>query len=84
MIKPTFTSGFHETELLKQLIVYARRCLVGAITSREIREGWSLLTVETEEYSDSMSTNERGPFLVGSVVSLCQNIQDTFILPWLL
>jgi len=31
---------------------------------RETREGWPLLTVETEVNGDSESTNERGPSLV--------------------
>ncbi len=35
--------------------------------------GWPLLTVETEVNGDSKSTNERVPFLVGSLGSLCQN-----------
>ena len=30
-------------------------------TTRETREGWPLLTVETEVNGDSRSTNERGP-----------------------
>ncbi len=36
-------------------------------TIRETREGWPLLTVETEVNGDSKSTNEKGPFLVGSL-----------------
>ena len=36
------------------------------VLSRDIREGWPLLTVETEVNRDSKSTNERGPSLVGS------------------
>jgi hypothetical protein len=34
---------------------------------RETREGWPLLTVETEVNWDSKSTNERGPSLIGSL-----------------
>jgi hypothetical protein len=34
---------------------------------RETREGWPLLTVETEVNRDSKSANERGPSLVGLV-----------------
>jgi hypothetical protein len=30
-------------------------------STRETREGWALLTVETEANGDSKSTNERGP-----------------------
>ncbi len=33
----------------------------------ETREGCYLLTVETEENGDSKRTNEKGPFLVGSL-----------------
>jgi hypothetical protein len=33
--------------------------------TREAREGWPLLTEETEVNGDSKSTNERGPSLVG-------------------
>ncbi len=35
------------------------------------REGWPLLTVETEVNGDSKSTNERGPSLVGSLELSC-------------
>ncbi len=35
--------------------------------TRETTEGWPLPTVETEVNGDSKSTNERGPFLVGSL-----------------
>ncbi len=35
--------------------------------TRETREGWPLLTVETEVNGDSKSTNERVPSLVGSL-----------------
>jgi hypothetical protein len=47
---------------------------------RETREGWPLLTVETEVNEDSKSTNEWGPSLVGfcpalaALVSLVQNV----------
>jgi hypothetical protein len=37
--------------------------------TKATREGWPLLTVETEENGDSKSTNERGPSLVGSLGS---------------
>jgi hypothetical protein len=35
--------------------------------TRETREGWPLLTVETEVNGDLKSANERGPSLVGSL-----------------
>jgi hypothetical protein len=40
--------------------------------TRETREGWPLLSVETEAHGDSRSTHERGPSLVGSLGSLCR------------
>ncbi len=39
---------------------------------RDYREGWPLLTVETEANGDSRSTYERGPSLVGLLGSWCQ------------
>jgi hypothetical protein len=40
--------------------------------TRETREGWDLLTVETEVNGDSKSTNERSPSLVGSMGLSCR------------
>jgi hypothetical protein len=40
--------------------------------TRETREGWTLLSVETEPNRDSRSTYERSPSVVGLLVSLCQ------------
>ncbi len=45
---------------------------------RETREGWPLLTGETEATGDLWSTNEGGPF------SLSWLVRWFFILPWLL
>jgi hypothetical protein len=42
------------------------------VTSRETKEGWPLLTVETEMNRDSKSTNERGPFLAVSSGLSCR------------
>jgi hypothetical protein len=39
----------------------------GIDKDRETREGWPLLTVETELNGDSKRTNERDPFLVCSL-----------------
>ncbi len=39
---------------------------------RDTREGWPLLTDETEKNADSKSTNERGPSLVGLLGLSCQ------------
>ena len=46
---------------------------------RETREGWPLLTVDTDVNEDSKNTNERGWF-VGLVVL----VQENFVLHWLL
>jgi hypothetical protein len=42
------------------------------VPSRETKEGWPLLAVETDVNGDSKSANERGPSLVGSMGSSCQ------------
>ena len=34
------------------------------LSLRETREGWPLLTVETDVNRDSKNTNKRGPYLV--------------------
>jgi hypothetical protein len=39
----------------------------GIDKDRETREGWPLLTVETELNGDSKRTNEGGPFLICSL-----------------
>jgi hypothetical protein len=44
----------------------------GKKSTRESREGWPLLTVETEVHGDSKSINVRGPSLVGFVGLSCQ------------
>ncbi len=48
--------------------------------TREIREGWPLLTVETAVNGDSRSTNEKGPFLVGSLGLLADTREFCFAL----
>ncbi len=40
---------------------------------RETREGWPLPTVETEVNGDSKKTNERGPFVAGSLDLSCRH-----------
>ncbi len=40
------------------------------------REGWPLLTVETEVNGDPKRTNERGPFLAGALGLPCCSIRD--------
>ncbi len=47
-------------------------CKWHIVAVKETREGWPLLTVETEVNGDSESANESGPSLVGSLVSFCQ------------
>ncbi len=53
------------------------------VIPRETREGWPLLTVETEKNGNAKSTNKRGPSF-GWFVGLVVPVQETFILPWLL
>ncbi len=40
------------------------------IITRETREGWPLLTVDTEVNGDSKRTNDRGPVSVGSLAAV--------------
>jgi hypothetical protein len=54
-------------------------CVAGKVLLRETRE-WPLLTVETEVNRDSKSTNERGPFFVGSLGLPCQYKRILFCL----
>jgi hypothetical protein len=56
--------------------------MIFTVLPRETREGWPLLTVETEVNGDSKSTNERGPFLVASLGLSCH--AEIFVQPWLL
>ncbi len=53
--------------------------------NRQTREGWPLLTVETEVngYRYSRSTNERGPSLVG-ILGLGVPVQEISVPSWLL
>jgi hypothetical protein len=57
-------STFHST--------YSWTCPFLSGWTRNTRDGWPLLTVETEANGDSGSTYERGPSLVGSMGSSCQ------------
>ncbi len=56
------------------------------VLSRETREGWPQLSVETEVKRDSKRTNERGPFLVGTrefryaLAALVGPVQNIFFL----
>ncbi len=57
-----FVSGFY-------WVLWVR---IQEVNSRKTREGWPLLTVETEVNGNSVSTNERGPSLVGSLGLSCR------------
>jgi hypothetical protein len=53
----------------------SQQCLLRVMVFiRETREGWPLLTVETEVNGNSKSTNEKSPSLVGSLGSSCRSI----------
>jgi hypothetical protein len=54
------------------MYMYCLKTLAHATMSRETREGWPLLTVETEVNGDSKSTIEMDPFLVDSLGLSCQ------------
>ncbi len=56
------------------------RHFVFAVHDRETREGWSLLTVETEVNEDSRSTNEMVPSLAGSWGLWCRCKRSLFCL----
>ncbi len=67
-------------------ILYLPPSLVSSVVStREstTREGWTLLTVETQANGDSRSTYERSPSLFGSLGSSCR-YKTIFVLSWLL
>ncbi len=51
---------------------------------RDAREGWSLLTVDTEANEDRVLYIGKGSFLVGWFIGLVVPVQKIFILPWLL
>ncbi len=55
-------------ELVLGLTVLQRDTVIG----RETKEGWPLLTVETEVNGESKSTNERGPSWAGSSAFSCR------------
>jgi hypothetical protein len=46
--------------------------LNGMVVARETRDGWLLLTAETEANGGSKGTYEGGPSLVGLLGSFCQ------------
>ncbi len=56
---------------------------ISFVSPRETREGWPLLTVETDVNGDSKSTNEKVSFH-GWFVRLIVPLQLIFVLPWLL
>ncbi len=60
------------THIYRECCIDQHPPLPASVASRDAREGWPLLTVETEANGDSWSTNERGPSLVGSLALSCQ------------
>ncbi len=50
----------------------------GEVESRETREGWPQLTINTEAKGDSKSSNERGPSLVSSSGLSCRYQRFSF------
>ncbi len=54
------------------LILCTRLAENGAMSNRETREGWALLTVETEVNRDTKSTNERSLSLVALLGLSCR------------
>jgi hypothetical protein len=55
------------------------------VRTRETREGWPLLSFETEVNGNSKSTIERGPSMVGLLaIVFVVLVQQIFDLPWLL
>jgi hypothetical protein len=55
----------YRVPIVWSLLVYS------CVQLRETREGWPLLTFETEVNGGSKSTNERGPSLIGSLGVSC-------------
>jgi hypothetical protein len=60
------------THIYRKCCIAQHPPLPASVASRDAREGWRLLTVETEADGGLWSTNERGPFLVGSLGSSCR------------
>ena len=52
----------------------------GVIETERLERGSPLLTIETEVNGDSKRTNERGPFLVGSLGLSCRYKRFLFCL----
>jgi hypothetical protein len=46
-------------------VLFSWSKLSSCVIPKETREGWPLLTVETEVNEESKRTNEKGPFFVG-------------------
>ncbi len=58
---------FHMFKCAQAIVFPTANTTITATFPRETREGWTLLTVETEMNGDSKVTNERGPSLEGSL-----------------
>jgi hypothetical protein len=54
-----------------------------SVGTKENKEGWPLLTLETEANGDLRGTYKRGSFLCW-FVGLVTPVQEIFVLPWLL
>jgi hypothetical protein len=68
--------GNHRTKISKKKTMFF--AVVGMGSTRETREGWPLMTVDTEANGDSGST--KGSFL-GWFVGLVVPVQEIFVLP---
>jgi hypothetical protein len=67
-----FIKADHYVVFCELFILFFYQFLIGTLEQRDYREGWPLLTVETEVNGDSKRTNERGPSLVGSLGLSCR------------
>ncbi len=66
----------------RSILCNLQRLYFCSLPTRVTREGWPLLTVETEVNGDSKGTNQRGPssgWFFGLVVA----VQEIFVQPWL-
>ncbi len=61
-------------------VLFSGSKLSGCVFPKETREGWPLLTVETEVNGDSKRTNEKWSCL-GWFVKLVSPVQNSFVLP---
>jgi hypothetical protein len=78
-----YSVGYHVrapwADFLEMLYMYSVHCLHSGL-DKVTSYGWPLLTVETEVNGDSKCTNERGPFLVGSLGLSCRHKKFLFLI----